>query len=43
LLEALHDDAGAAVSVEERNGGCFVHDVSAERSIARLRALGIGN
>src|SRR4051794_22825125 len=42
VLGVLHDGAGAVVSAEERNGGCFVHDVLAERSIFRLQALGTG-
>ena len=39
----LVDDRIAARDGWERKGGLFVHHVSAERSIARLRELGIGN
>jgi hypothetical protein len=38
----LVDDRIAARDGWERKGGLFVHHVSAERSIARLRELGIG-
>ena len=36
----LVDDRIVARDGWERKGGCFVHHVSAEQSIARLRELG---